>query len=303
MTGHCGLIGTALTAALRQSGHAVTGIDLLGSGTECGDFRDPDWLGRALAGCDGVIHLAAVSRVIDGERYPERCWAVNAEGTRQLVEAAGAQMRRPWLIYASSREVYGDVSVLPVSDDTPVAPVNIYGRSKAAAEEAVLASDLCAAVVRFSNVYGHTADHADRVVPAFCRQAVLGEPLRVDGSGHTFDFTHLSDTVRGLLALAGKLEAGALNKATLHLVTGKPTTLGELAALAVELAASASTIREAPPRNFDVSRFYGDPTKAARLLGWQAEVPLREGMARLIADFRDLGERDRALVAEMPAAV
>ena len=285
ITGDQGLIGTALSDALRSAGHSVRGLDVRGIGSGHGDLRDRATLQRAMPGCDGIVHLGAVSRVIDGERDPETCWSVNAEGTRQLVALAEAQPQRPWLIYASSREVYGQAETLPASEDSPRRPVNIYGRSKVAGEDAVAESVLQAAVVRFSNVYGSTADHADRVVPAFCRRACMDLALRVDGSGHTFDFTHVNDTVRGLMLLIRHLQDGHGN-ITLHFLTGVPTTLGQLARMAVELTGSSSQIHEAPPRNFDVGRFYGDPGRAARTLGWRAEVSLREGLARLVRDFR-----------------
>ena len=248
-----------------------------------------------MRGCDGIVHLGAVSRVIDGERDPETCWSVNAEGTRLLVETAQRQPAPPWLIHASSREVYGEVAQLPAGEDTPFDPVNIYGRSKIAGETAVRQSELRSAIVRFSNVYGSTADYPDRVIPAFCRQAANDEAIRVDGLDHTFDFTHLSDTVRGLHILIERLQHG-LSDVTLHFLTGVPTTLGELAELAVALAGSSSPIHEAAPRNFDVGRFYGDPSRAEMLLGWRAEVPLREGLARLIEDFR---RESRAASAEL----
>ncbi len=233
----------------------------------------------------GVVHLAAVSRVIDGERDPQACWTTNVEGTRHIVDAARAQIRPPWILYASSREIYGQPATLPVAEDAPRAPVNLYGRSKVAAEDLVSGSSLQTAIVRFSNVYGSTSDHADRVVPAFARQAAEGRALRVDGRGHSFDFTHLSDTIRGISLMVGQLERGG-ELPPLHLVTGQPTTLGELASMAVELAGSASAIHEAPPRTYDVNHFYGDTTRATRVLGWQARVGIREGLRRLIDDFR-----------------
>lgn len=289
VTGHCGLIGRALSGALLRQGIAVRGLDVRGKGAGKGDIRDSAALSEALVGCQGVVHLAAVSRVVDGERDPETCWAVNTEATRDLVGLAQKQASPPWLIYASSREVYGDVEVLPVSEDAPLRPVNIYGRSKAAAEDVVQASSLATAITRFSNVYGDTDDHADRVVPAFCRQAVAGQQLRIDGSHNTFDFTHVSDTVLGLEALIALLMRGdAEAQTTLHFVTGQATTLGELATQVVRIAGSASPCVEAPSRNFDVSRFYGNPDKAERLLGWRAQVSLPDGLARLINDFRSL---------------
>lgn len=285
VTGFHGLIGTAVVAALTEAGYLIQGIDLKASGECYGDIRSCADVERALDACEGIVHLAAVSRVIDGERNPTNCWETNVDGTRNILEAALSQTSPPWMIYASSREVYGQPSSLPVTEDCPRTPVNIYGRSKVAAEDLTSSSSLHTAIVRFSNVYGWTGDHLDRVVPAFARHAANGRPLRVDGSNHTFDFTHLKDTARGVLAIVDRLQRGD-ELPPLHFLTGTPTKLGELAAMAVHLAGSNSTIHEAPPRSYDVGSFYGDTTRVAKLLGWHAEVAIRDGLARLIQDFR-----------------
>lgn len=289
ITGSSGLIGSALARALTREDHRVIPLDLRAEpGCGRGDVRSAADVAAALRGCDGVVHLAAVSRVIDAERDPELCWDTNVEGTRTVLTAAADLPQPPWVLYASSREVYGQPEQMPVTEDAPLRPVNIYGRSKVEAEHLVSAirPNLRTAIVRFSNVYGATSDHADRVVPAFARQAAFGLPLRVDGSNHIFDFTHLDDSVRGIIAIIKQLQAERSDLPPVHFVTGVPTTLGELAALAVELATSDSPIREAPPRNFDVARFLGDPGRAETLLGWRPRVALRDGLARLIAAFR-----------------
>lgn len=143
-------------------------------------------------------------------------------------------------------------------------------------------------IVWLSNVFGTVDDHADRVVPAFARQASRGEGLRVDGAGHTFDFTHIDDVARGLGLLAALLADGGPPPPPIHFVSGRPTTLGQLAAKAISIAGTTSTVRHAPPRSFDVARFYGDNRRARALLGWSPQVDLDTGLARLIADFRVL---------------
>lgn len=289
VTGSAGLVGSALRQTLQSAGIEVRGIDLLGHGEEQGDVRNGEDVRAAVSGCDGIVHLAAVSRVIWGERDPDGCWATNVNGLRHVLDAAEALATPPWLIFASSREVYGQPRELPAGEDTALAPVNIYGRSKVEGERLVNAArarGLRGCIVRLSNVYGSTADHVDRVVPAFARAAALGAPLRVDGSGHTFDFTHLDDTTRGLVALIHYLADARPTPPPIHFLTGQPTTLGALASLAVELAGSDSRIDEAPPRNFDVSHFYGSPARAHELLGWKPQVTLRSGLARLIEEFR-----------------
>ena len=292
VTGSSGLVGTALSRAISAVGADVVPLDIAAvRGQGFGDVRSTADLTRTMVGCTGVVHLAAVSRVIAGEQRPDLCRETNVGGTNRVLSVALEAPHRPWVLYASSREVYGQPDVLPVTEDAPYAAINIYGRSKIAAERAVLGArerGLRTAVVRLSNVYGSTDDHADRVVPAFARRAGRGQELRVDGMGHTFDFTHIDDTTRGLMALIHALDAGREDVPPIHLLTGEATTLGQLADLAVTIAGTGATIREAPPRSYDVSQFYGDPTRALRELNWRAQVSVRAGLTRLIADFQAL---------------
>ncbi len=275
VTGSAGLIGSALVRALEADGHAVVGLDLRTGG----DVRDDV---TALADCDGIVHLAAVSRVVWAERDPESAWATNVGGTANVCELAAD--RGMWVLFASSREVYGQPASLPVREDAPLAPLNVYARTKVEGER--LVRDLPrGAVVRFSNVYGATDDHADRVIPAFVRAALAGGTLVVEGRAHTFDFVWIDDAVRGILALVRRMSDGEV-PAPVHLVTGVGTTLLDLAERVVAIT-DAGRIADGPPRTFDVSRFQGDPSRAASLLGWRAEVGLEEGLRRLIRAHRD----------------
>lgn len=291
ITGSSGLVGTALISLLSTRSVEVVGLDVAAEGRAYGDVRDRERVERALVGVTGVIHLAAVSRVVWGEREPARCWTTNVEGLRNVLQAAAASRLRPWVIFASSREVYGQPHTLPASEESPLQPVNLYGRSKLEGERLVEAArhdGLRACTIRLSNVFGSTADHVDRVVPAFARAAAFGRMLRVDGAEHTFDFTHLDDVARGIVSLAELLGGSVTAPPPIHLVTGVPTTLEELARTAIRLAGTGSTIRFAPARDFDVARFFGCPDRARSLLGWQPHVPLEQGLTRLIRAFRDL---------------
>ena len=292
VTGSEGLVGRALRATLEARGSAVVGLDLRAAGSEHGDIRSAHRVREAMAGCRGVVHLAAVSRVVWAERAPDVCRSTNIQGVRRVLEAAAEQPARPWVLFASSREVYGQPPRLPATEDTPLSPVNVYGRSKVEGErlvEAARAGGLRTATVRLSNVYGSALDHADRVVPAFAGAAVEGSAIRIDGAECTFDFTHVDDTVRGMVAATDRLEAGE-TLPPIHLLTGTPTTLRELAAMAMALAGRRVPVVEAPPRPFDVSRFHGDPSRARELLGWEPRVRLRDGFERLVGDFRARSE-------------
>lgn len=297
VTGSSGLVGTALTSALQAKGADVVCFDVRARGRAWGDVRNRDHLHEVIARVDGIVHLAAVSRVIWGERDPALCWATNVDGLRNVIEAAAASVRAPWLIFASSREVYGQPDRLPADEDCPLHPINVYGRSKVEGERLVeqARTRLRACTVRLSNVFGSTADHADRVVPAFARAAALGQELRVDGFDHTFDFTHIDDVTRGIVALAELLAAGNPLPPPIQFVTGRATTLGELATLAIRFGQPGSRIRAAASRDFDVARFVGTSARAKALLGWRPLVRLEEGVARLVCAFGEEHQLTRTM--------
>ena len=288
VTGSEGLVGRALRAMLEARGNEIVGLDLWGARTERGDVRVPGRVREAMAGCRGVVHLAAVSRVVRAERVPGECRDTNVGGLRCVLEAAFEQPERPWALFASSREVYGQPRRLPATEDIPLRPVNVYGRSKVEGERLVEEArnrGLRIATVRLSNVYGSALDHADRVVPAFAWAAVEGGAIRIDGAECTFDFTHIDDAVRGMVAAVERLDAcEALPP--IHLLTGTPTTLRELAEMATSFAGKRLPVVEAPPRPFDVFRFHGDPSRARELLGWAPRVGLPDGFGRLVRDLR-----------------
>jgi nucleoside-diphosphate-sugar epimerase len=289
ITGSSGLIGSAVARRLRERQIECVGIDLRAElPTLRVDIRDDAGLSALLEGVTGIIHLAAVSRVIHGERDPVLCRAVNVDATRRILEAAGRASHRPWVIYASSREVYGPQVHQPVGEDAAFRPVNVYAHSKIAAEALVgeaRDAGLQTAIVRFSNVYGSVADHSDRVVPAFVAAAVEGGVLRVDGGACCFDLTHVDDVSKALVTLVEVLMRGERQLPPIHFVSGRSTSLLDLARMAIEIGGSGARIVEAASRTFDVHHFVGDPSRARNLLGWQASTELRVGLSRLAGEF------------------
>ncbi|WP_299163545.1 NAD(P)-dependent oxidoreductase [Accumulibacter sp.] len=305
ITGSAGLIGTALRIVLEERGVNVVGLDLLGNNVDAGDVRDPRRVRSALVGCDGVVHLAAVSRVVWGELDPDGCWATNVGGLRNVIEQVERQHLPPWLIFASSREVYGQPAVLPATEDSPLRPVNYYGRSKVEGELLVTqarATGMRAAIIRFSNVYGSVGDHADRVVPAFAWGALTGGTLLVHGADCSFDFTHIDDAVRGILAIIDRFNEGHEAFPPIHFATGRATTLWQLATLAVDITGSSSFVTHGSPRQFDVSHFCGSPERARRILGWKPCIPLRDGLSKLIDEFRSSLDAKRSANGAPPRA-
>lgn len=292
VTGSRGLIGRSLCQRLVGFGHEIIELDncITPDDSGYGDVLDPICCHRAIAQADGVFHLAAVSRVVWGERDPELCMAVNVVGTVNVLEACHLSPKRPWVLVASSREVYGQASHFPVSENAEKQPMNVYAHSKCQAEQAVeqaCESGLRAGFVRLSSVYGDAFDHTTRVVPAFITAALSGHPLVVEGSDNVLDFTHVDDVTRGMVALGNSLAKG-LYHGSLHFVSGQPTTLIDLAKMITRLTGSSWQINIAPPRSYDVSQFLGNPEKALCEINWKNETPLINGLSRLIHEFQKM---------------
>jgi nucleoside-diphosphate-sugar epimerase len=289
ITGSAGLIGRATATRLASNSAEIIRYDLRHrqkSGRH--DLHDVADLEHAVKGATGIVHLGAVSRVGEGENDPARCWSTNVEATRHLLQLAAGSRERPWVVFASSREVYGQQKQFPVSEDAPLRPANVYARSKAAAESLIgMAREegLRACVVRLSNVYGDIDDYADRVVPAFAAAAARGGFLRVEGPENALDLVHLDDTVDGLCRIAGMFSAGEKQVPLLHLVSGARTTLAELAGIAVSEGAPGTKAVQTSPRSFAVREFYGDPARARAVLGWRATIPIRTGFANLVSAY------------------
>ncbi len=302
LTGALGVLGQGLREVLESLGYQVllfdvkpNQISVIRSGQEqmkCSptrapaqsaslDIRKKQVIAEAMLGCCGVIHFGAVSRVAWAQREPEVCWQTNVEGTRNVIQAAMEQRVRPWLLFASSREVYGQPRKLPVVETSPIEPVNLYGQSKAAAEELMWEAreaGLQVGVLRFTNVYGATNDYADRVIPSLMRRAINGEPLLITGGHRTFDFLHINDLLAGVLEAIQCLEAGECELPPLHLLSGEPITLRQLAQSINRLAGERSSIFEVEQQHYDVTHFFGDSARAQHYLGWYPHIPIEQGL-------------------------
>ena len=170
--------------------------------------------------------------------------------------------------------------------------MNIYGRSKADGEilvDRARNAELQTATIRLSNVYGGRRDHSDRAVPALVARALANLDLTITGPSNYFEFVHVEDSVAGLIAAMYLLASGETALPPIHLATGIPTTLAELAELAIAATGSTSQIIPVAPRTFDVSGFCGHPGSAEHYLGWRPTVPLAEGVARVAHSLREDG--------------
>lgn len=135
------------------------------------DVTDADLVRTVFAECEPavVMHAAAVN---PGQGTDDDMWKVNAEGSRIVAEACGELGIR---LIAVSSDVVHDGTAAPYADDTAPSPVNAYGRSKAAGEEAIAAADPGATIVRTSLMYG--LHQMDRGTAAFADLITRGQPV------------------------------------------------------------------------------------------------------------------------------
>jgi nucleoside-diphosphate-sugar epimerase len=288
VTGSEGLVGRHVSRKLERLGWTVVGLDIRGEfDATAGDIINCESIRPKVSHVAGILHLAAVSRVVTAERDPAACWKTNVGGTHNVIAAALNTKPTPWLVFASSREVYGRQENLPVSEDAQLMPINMYARSKVECERMVQAfgGNNRALIVRLSNVYGCPRDYPTRVVPAFCRAAASGEPMVIEGPGCVFDFTHVDDVAEGICKLVEWRHETWAQTAVIHLTTGIGTSLAGLAKLANDAGGGQSQYVVRAARAYQPSQFVGEKSYAEKLIGWSPRISMAEGVNALVHDF------------------
>ena len=291
ITGSSGFIGSSLKNFLENKGIKIICYDLKDSPPN--DTRDYANLKSKIKKSDGVIHLAAVSRVKWAHKNPKNCIEINLEGTLNVLQAIREfQKRKPrWLIFGSSREVFGGPKILPATEKSPKNLINVYGIAKFAGEELckIYSNNygLKIRVLRFSNVYTGKNDQLDRVIPKFILRAAKNKDLIINGTGEElFDFTYISDTIQGIWSCIQEINESKQLYNDFNLLTGKGTSLKELAEIIIEEMKSKSKIRYAKARAYDVNKFYGNYTKAKKFLHFNPYTNLRKGIKLAIEELQ-----------------
>ncbi|MFX0074819.1 MAG: NAD-dependent epimerase/dehydratase family protein [Candidatus Hermodarchaeota archaeon] len=294
ITGSSGFIGSALKQLLEEKGVEIVSYDIRENPLD--DVRDISVLQPKIKGVDGVVHLAAVSRVKLAHENPLECIKTNIGGIINVLESARAifsEKGRPWVIFGSSREVYGESSNLPVIEISPREAINVYGVSKLSGEELCKTYSenygLKTRVLRFSNVYTGINDHLDRVIPKFILHAFNDEDLVINGLGEeTFDFTYISDTIQGIWGCIQEVERSSHLFDDFNLSTGIPVTLRELAEHIIKKIGSKSKIIYKKARNYDVNKFYANSDKARDKLGFSPKIALVDGLDLAITELKSI---------------
>ncbi len=254
-----------------------------------GSVLDPAALDRAMAGSEVVFHEAAIASVARSIAEPQLTNHVNVDGTIEVVLAA-ARNGVSRVVFASSSAVYGITGEIPCDERQRLEPRSPYGVGKLAGEHYVHAlgelHGVSTIALRYFNVYGPGQDPASEysaVVPRFITAVLGGQRPTINGSGEiTRDFVHVDDVVEAnVLAASQSTPSGA----TCNVASGISTTLLDL----LEAIGAATGTRPDPnfgePRAGDVSVSRADVSLARQVLGFSAQVPLAQGIARTTAWF------------------
>jgi len=304
VSGGAGFIGSHLCEALLDRGMRVLAIDNFITGSRNNlrtleghpdfQFRQADVNQGTFLGGDvrHVLHFASPASPPQYDANPIHTLKV---GTRVTMNMLGlARAKGATFLLASTSEIYGDPLVHPQPESywgnvNTIGPRGCYDEAKRAAEAFAMAyhraHDVDTRIIRIFNTHGPRMQVSDgRAVPNFMAQAIRGEPITVYGDGsQTRSLCYVSDLVRGVLAVLERGDDMPVNLGNPHEVT-----VLELAQTIVRLADSKSAIvhRELPVD--DPKQRRPDITHAKKLLGWEPEVGLEDGLSRTLEYFRSV---------------
>jgi UDP-glucuronate 4-epimerase len=315
VTGGAGFIGSHVVNALLNEGHEVTVLD------EFNDFYDPAIKRANVAAFtmrgakvevseidlrrwepvkdlftkvkpEAVIHLAARAGVRPSILDPKLYIDTNITGTFHVLEAARLSGCAK-VLFASSSSVYGLSRTVPFREDLPLLQtLSPYAATKLAGEQLcgnyVNLHGMRIVALRFFTVYG-PGQRPDLAIHSFTDAIENGRSIRQFGDGSTRrDYTYIDDIVQGVMgALSFAGGEGPLFE-VFNLGENETTTLAQLIASIEKALGKKAVIEFLPEQKGDMPLTAADITKARTLLGYAPRTPIREGIPKFVAWYRDL---------------
>lgn len=303
VTGGSGYVGSHAVRELAAAGHEVLIFDDLSTGNRRlsqgfpliqGDICDTEKLSIHLKGVDAVMHFAASAYVGESVQNPRKYLRNNVENAIRFLDAVLESEVR-LLVFSSSCAVYGIPSNLPIRENSPKEPINLYGASKLFFENMLSAygvsHGLRSVALRYFNAAGAHASgtigeiHSPEthLIPLAMRAALgIAPPLRVFGSELETpdgtcvrDFIHVSDLGAAHVLALEYLRRGG-NSIRLNLGTGKGRSVAEVIAAVKRVAGRDVPHFFCAARPGDPPVLYADVSESERILGWRAKRPLDE---------------------------
>ena len=302
ITGCAGFIGSHLAEKLLREGHEVIGIDCFTDyyprtikenniknalGNKKFTFIEEDLVDMLeFPEVDYVFHQAAQAGVRSSwgkgfEKSPRH----NILATQKLLEYYKDQNLRKF-IYASSSSIYGNVTELPIHEETPKNPFSPYGVTKLAAE------NLCnlyymnygtpTVSLRYFTVYG-PRQRPDMAINKFVKAALGGGVIEEYGDAkQTRDFTYISDAVTANLQAAQSDVKGE----SFNIGGGSRISVIELVKLIKDAVGKDVQVKHIEAQKGDVRDTYADTTKARKLIGYVPEIGIKDGIKKYVDSFK-----------------
>jgi UDP-glucose 4-epimerase len=280
--------GGANPANLDRSNENLTLIE--------GDVRDAELVRDLVEQIDTIFHLAALLSRPRSLKHPKENLDVNCNGTLTVLEAARRSPTETQLVFAGSQAEFGVPETLPLTEDAPTHPVDMYGVNKLAAEYYCNVyrdtHGIDATTLRLTNVYGPKADIQTSnygVLGKFIRLALEDEELTVFEPGDMRrDPIFVEDVVNAFISVA-ETPSSTRDSGCYMIGSGDPTTVKELAETIVATVGAGSVEMTPWPDDWDsirVGDLYADATLARDELNWAPTASLADGIERTAEFYR-----------------
>ena len=304
VTGGAGFLGSHLIDRLLEQGHEVICADNLFSSTKRNidhlhanprfEFMRHDVCFPLYVEVDEIYNLACPASPIHYQHDPIQTLKTSVHGAINMLGLA--RRLKCKILQASTSEVYGDPVTHPQTEEywgnvNPIGPRACYDEGKRAAETLFFdyhrQQGVPIKVARIFNTYGPRMHrHDGRVVSNFIVQALLDQPITIYGDGsQTRSFCYVDDLIDGLMKL---MASPGEVIGPINIGNTREFTILELAQIVIEATGSRSEIVRKPLPGDDPKQRQPDITKARALLRWEPHVPVRQGIERTVAYFRDL---------------
>ena len=250
-----------------------------------GDLRDPEVMKKITQKKDVIFHLAALISVPYSFQNPREVFEVNALGTLNILLAArDAKVEK--IITTSTSEVYGTAIYAPINEEHPLQAQSLYSASKISADKIAESFyktyNMPVAVIRPFNTYG-PRQSARAIIPTIIIQALKKKEIKIGSLSPRRDLNYVSDTVNGFIKIA---ESEKSIGQVINIGTGKDISIGELTQTILSIMSKdikvISTEKRKRPEKSEVMQLLCDNQKAKKLIGWQPQVSLKEGLSKTI---------------------
>lgn len=306
VTGGAGFIGSHLVRALLERGDQVRVLDNLSTGRREnlaglninlieGDVRDLSEVRRVVSGMNHIYHLAAFISVQASMEDPLDCYAVNLNGSLNVLWAAH-QAGAKRVVLASSAAVYGDIKER-VDESSVTRPLSPYASSKLAMEQAAqlfaTTSALPVVCLRCFNIYGPRQSPDSpyaAVIPIFIHEMLEGRPPTIHGDGkQTRDFVFVEDAIQAFILAA---ETGEALGDVFNIGGGASISILDLAHTLQQIIPDSLEPIYASPRLGDIRFSEADITRAESALGFHPTIDLKAGLESTVEWFQALRSRE-----------